>query len=93
MNARIMIDLTAVHPVTNGRWHRVANLHRMPRPGEQLIMMCGESEPAEFVAAGPIIETAPTTCWRCDLAYRRAAGIPVRPDHPALPVPRPRPHA
>jgi hypothetical protein len=84
MNARILIHLDAVHPVTHGRWHRVAYLRRLPHPGEVITMMCGESAPAEFVAAWPMDEPALTTCWGCDLAYRRAIGIPVLPNHPAL---------
>jgi hypothetical protein len=31
MSALIMVDLDRVHPVFDGRWHRV-RLHRLPQP-------------------------------------------------------------
>jgi hypothetical protein len=93
MNAWIMIDLDRIHPVSDGQWHRVARLPRLPQPGEQITMLCGQVEEAEYMNAG---NQAPAeTCWRCDLAYRRQEGIAIRPDHPGLTgvvPPTPRPH-
>jgi hypothetical protein len=82
MSAQIMVDLDRVHPVSGGRWHRVARLQRLPQPGERIAMLCGRVEEAEYVSAGG--QDMATTCWACDLAYRRAHGIAVLPNHPAL---------
>jgi hypothetical protein len=90
-----MIDLDRVHPVSGGQWHRVAPLQRLPQPGEQITMLCGQVEEAEYVSAGQTVIVS--TCWSCDLAYRRQQGIPVPPTHPGLaglrldqPAPTPR---
>jgi hypothetical protein len=77
-----MIDLARVHPVFNGRWHRI-RLLRLPQPGEQIVTLCGASETAEYVST-PSPGTA-QTCWTCDIEYRRQEGIPVLPTHPGLP--------
>jgi hypothetical protein len=82
MSARIMIDLDLVHPVSGGKWHRVAQLYRLPQPGEQITMLCGQIEEAEYVSAEQSVIVP--TCWSCDLAYRRQQGIPVLPTHPGL---------
>jgi hypothetical protein len=77
MTARIMIDLDLVHPVSGGRWHRVAHLYRLPQPGEPITMLCGQVEEAEYVSAEQTVIVS--TCWSCALAYRRQQGIPVPP--------------
>jgi hypothetical protein len=81
MSARIMIDLASIHPVFDGRWHRTKLTH-FPAPGEQITTFCGVTEAAEFVTG----RTDPpiTTCWSCDLVYRRQNSIPYLPDHPGL---------
>lgn len=73
MSARIMIDLDSVHPVFGGVWHRAKFTH-VPAPGESIVTFCGLTEAAEFVAG----ESHPTitTCWPCDLVYRRQHNIP-----------------
>ena len=50
MSARTTIDLDRVHPVSGGQWHRVAPLQRLPRPGEQITMLCGQVEEAKNVS-------------------------------------------
>jgi hypothetical protein len=99
MSARIMIDLDRVHPVSaDGRWHRVAQLRQLPKPGEPITMFCGQVEQAEYVspAEQTTTGTVETCCWACDLIYRRLQGIQIRPDHPGLhgqpppPMPIPR---
>lgn len=83
MTARIMIDLDRIHPVVEGRWHRVFPvLTRLPATGDPVSMLCGRVEAAEYVqpADGVIVQT----CWSCDLAFRRQQGIPVLPSHPGL---------
>jgi hypothetical protein len=82
MTAQIVIDLDHIRPVSGGRWHRVARLQRLPQPGERITMLCGRVDEAEYISA--VGQVTPSTCWHCDLAYRRREGIPVRPDHPAL---------
>jgi hypothetical protein len=90
VSAHIKVDLDRVHPVFDGRWHRVVHLTRLPQQGDPITMMCGRVEIAEYV--GNDAQTPAQTCWGCDLEYRRQQGIPVLPDHPALvqPVPCPR---
>jgi hypothetical protein len=85
-----MIDLDRVHPVFEGRWHRVTRLQRLPQPGEPIATLCGRVEEAEYVDASQCAAVV-ETCWGCDLEYRRQQNIPVLPDHPGLnPTPRPR---
>jgi len=82
VSARITVDLDNVHPVFDGRWHRVW-LTRMPAPGELIQTFCGRVEQAEY--SERYDETVvPATCWTCDLVHRRQQGINVRPDHPGL---------
>jgi hypothetical protein len=88
MSGRIVIDLDRVHPVSGGRWHRVAPLQRLSQSGERLAMLCGRVEEAEYVSTAGQITVQ--TCWGCDLAYRRQEGILVLPDHPGLEVAQPR---
>jgi hypothetical protein len=88
MSAQIMIDLDRVHPVFGGRWHRVAQLNRLPQPGERITMLCGRVEEAEYVSTAGQITAQ--TCWSCDLAYRRQEGISVMPNHPGLVQPQAR---
>jgi hypothetical protein len=94
MSARITIDLKHVHPVFDGRWHRL-RLARMPAQGEQIITYCGVTETADFFTSPP--DFIPQTCWPCDLVYRQEENIPIQPDHPGLrastqPTPHPRRH-
>ncbi|MFD9890723.1 zinc finger protein [Amycolatopsis sp. NPDC059027] len=85
MSALIYLNLDAVHPVIDGRWHR-ARLTSVPRPGEQITMLCGVTADAEF--EGPReheVHGVPKQCWDCDLVYRREHGIDVLPQHPGIP--------
>ncbi|WP_051166335.1 zinc finger protein [Amycolatopsis orientalis] len=90
MQALIFIDLDHVHPVIEGVWHRSA-LDSVPDPGDDVTMLCGLTAPAGF---RPRDTRAPNgallTCVYCDYQYRRARGIPIRPDHPGLPRSRPK---
>jgi hypothetical protein len=76
-----MINLDHVHPVFDGRWHRVL-LRRLPQPGEEITTFCGRVEVVEYVSAPDAGVTK--TCWACDLQYRRREGIPVLTTHPEL---------
>jgi hypothetical protein len=92
MSAQIMIDLDRVHPLSGGRWHRVAQLQRLPQPGERVTMLCGQVEEAVYVspAQHATTGTIDTCCWDCDLVYRKQQGIQILPTHPGLrgqPVP------
>jgi hypothetical protein len=80
MTARILIDLDLVHAVSGGRWHRVAHLYRLPQPGEPITMLCGQVEEAEYVSAEQTVIVS--TCWSCDLAYRRQQVHPGSADTP-----------
>ncbi|MEV4604789.1 hypothetical protein AB0K15_46500 [Amycolatopsis sp. NPDC049253] len=84
MTALIYIDPTAIHPVINGVWHRTT-LAAIPAPGEGITMLCGETAAAEFE---PLAERTahgvPTQCPYCDVAYRRALGWTIPPNHPGL---------
>jgi hypothetical protein len=75
MSALIMVDLDRVHPVFDGRWHRV-RLHRLPQSGEEITTLCGRVEPVEYGATNERTFTV-QMCWSCDLAYRRREGIGV----------------
>lgn len=92
MTALIYVDLDAVLPVVEGKWHRV-DLHRVPMPGEELTMLCGLTAVAEFEDLVRRRDHPPSQCWSCDLVYRRRKDIHVPPEHPglaALPAPRQR---
>jgi hypothetical protein len=85
-----MVNLELVHPVIDGRWHRV-RLHKLPNPGELITTLCGQVEEVEYGTGDRVVTLVP--CWHCDLAYRRQEGIAVRLDHPGLaapPAPPPR---
>ena len=81
MSAVISVSLNDVHPVIDGRWHRVY-IERMPVPGEDITTFCGLTESVAF--EGKNAQFTVPTCWDCDLVYRRRNGIPYRPDHPGL---------
>jgi len=89
MSALIYVDLEAVLPVVNGEWHRI-DVHRMPMPGEEITMLCGVTDVAEFEDLVRRRGHPVTQCWGCDLVYRRRKGIHVPPDHPGR-IPRPTP--
>lgn len=82
MGALITIDLDQVHPVVEGRWHRV-RLLRMPGPGELITMFCGQVEEVVYGTSKDQVITV-RTWWACDLVYRRAEGIAVPSGHPGL---------
>ena len=90
MNALIYLNLDHLHPVINGVWHH-ARFVAVPAPGDAITTLCGETAVAVFEpttrrgAHGP-----PLQCPFCDVAYRRACGLAIRPGHPGL-LPRRRP--
>ncbi|GAA4533897.1 zinc finger protein [Amycolatopsis samaneae] len=84
MSALIYLNLDAVHPVVDGRWHR-ARLTSVPLPGEKITMLCGVTADAEFERPREhAARGAPTQCWDCDLVYRREHGIDILPQHPGI---------
>ncbi|GAA4552085.1 zinc finger protein [Amycolatopsis samaneae] len=92
MSALIYVSLDHVHPVVDGKWHRV-QLAEMPEPGQVLHMLCGLTAPAEYERTEHRDARGPATqCWSCDFEYRRIHGIDMYPDHPGRPGPRPVPH-
>ena len=74
MDALIYLDLEALHPVVDGKWHRV-DLHRVPMPGEKITMLCGVKATAEFVDLVRRRDYPPQQCWDCDGVYRLRKGI------------------
>ncbi|GAB3359987.1 zinc finger protein [Amycolatopsis echigonensis] len=84
MQALIFIDLDHVHPVVDGVWHR-ALLDSVPDPGEDVTMLCGLTAPAGFKSRDSRDSNCVLVmCVHCDYQYRRANGIPIPPNHPAL---------
>lgn len=84
-SAVITVDLDHLHPVFDGRWHRVV-LDRLPGPDEIITTLCGQRRPVRYGTPADRLPAA-RTCWPCDLAFRRANGIAVPPNHPALATP------
>jgi hypothetical protein len=79
--AQIYLDLDNVHPVFDGRWHRV-RLDRLPTIGERLTTLCGHEKAVAFAdAADRTAFGVPTCCYECDLVYRRQRGIEIRAGH------------
>lgn len=85
MTVRIYLDLDKLHLVVQGQRHRAA-LPRVPKPGEQVTMLCGLTDLVEYTTTpvGPVM-----TCWLCDLHYRRRLGFSVLPTHPGIELSRP----
>jgi len=82
-DAQIYLDLSAVRPVFDGRWHRV-QLDRVPTTGERLTMLCGREKAVSFAdAAERAAFGVPTCCYECDVVYRRSSGIEIRSGRPA----------
>lgn len=83
MNARTMVEMMHIRPVFDGKWH-MTRLSRMPEPGEPITTYCGQTHEASYHDQQS--QVVVTTCWHCDLEYRRAHGIPWYGDrvHPAL---------
>jgi hypothetical protein len=83
MSARIMVEMTHVRPVFDGKWH-MTRLSRMPEPGEEITTYCGQTREASY--RDQESQATVKACWDCDLAYRKAHSIPWYGTvaHPAL---------
>ncbi len=78
MAALIYLDTQTVHPVINGKWHRLAGALE---PAEAITTLCGITDTPMFM---PLSERRshgiPRQCDECDTIYRRGHGIPSRRD-------------
>ena len=78
MSAVIYVDSHAVHPVIDGRWHRLAGTLES---GQAFTTLCGITDTAKFM---PLSERRthgiPRQCDDCDARYRRDHGIPLQQD-------------
>ncbi|NBH06621.1 hypothetical protein [Amycolatopsis sp. SID8362] len=78
--AVIYIDPLTIQPVLNGKWHRT-DLIAVPKPGQAVTMLCGESGLAEFKPSRERRdEHVHQQCESCDDVFRRRKGIPSRRD-------------
>lgn len=80
MTIRIFLDLDKLHFVVSGLRHR-ARLARVPNPGDSMTMLCGLVDIVEYTTS---TEQSVTTCWTCDLHYRRSLGFTIPSTHPGL---------
>lgn len=80
MTIRIFLDLDKLHFVVSGLRHR-ARLARVPGAGDSVTMLCGLVDVVEYTT---LAEQMVTTCWTCDLHYRRSLGFSIPPTHPGL---------
>ncbi|MFI5558521.1 hypothetical protein ACIA2T_04515 [Amycolatopsis japonica] len=80
MTIRIFLDLDKLHFVVSGLRHR-ARLARVPGAGDSVTMLCGLVDVVEYTTSA---EQMVTTCWTCDLHYRRSLGFTIPPTHPGL---------
>ncbi|MDS0133198.1 MULTISPECIES: hypothetical protein [unclassified Amycolatopsis] len=78
--AVIYVDPQTIQPVLNGKWHRM-DITAVPRPGDTVTMLCGESGAAEFKLLGQRrADRIHQQCESCDDVLRRREGIPLRRD-------------
>ncbi|WP_020638307.1 hypothetical protein [Amycolatopsis balhimycina] len=79
MPAVIHVDLTAVHPVIDGFWHRT-RLTAIPNPGQPLAMLCGLQGVAAFESvANRAAHGVPHQCPNCERIYRQERGMAPSP--------------
>ena len=81
----IYLELSSIHPVINGQWHRI-HLNAVPVPGVTLTMLCGRQAVASYESRKSRNQHGISTqCARCDYEFRRRMGWAIPPGHPGAP--------